>query len=93
MSIVRIKYLIDPDKEIYERKIVIITLPINLNMCCERSKEPSHCEGSFEYSQLMFWLKFKKIIFQYILLSVGLLTFSIPFRKIKENHSEICPLI
>ena len=33
---------IDPDKENFERKIVIIFLPINLNMCFGCSKEPSH---------------------------------------------------
>ena len=32
---------IDPDKKNYERKIVIIFLPINLNMCFGCSKEPS----------------------------------------------------
>ena len=35
---------IDPDKDINERKIVIIFLPINLNMC-------------FEYPQHMFWMR------------------------------------
>ena len=33
---------IDPDKDIYEDKIVIIFLPINLNMCFGFSKEMSH---------------------------------------------------
>ena len=33
---------IGPDKEIYEGKIVIIFLLINLNMCFGCSKEPSH---------------------------------------------------
>ena len=35
----------------YERKIVIIFLPINLNTCFGCSKEPSNWEGSFEYPQ------------------------------------------
>ena len=34
--------LIGPDKEFYERMIVIIFLPMNLNMCYGCSKEPSH---------------------------------------------------
>ena len=29
-------------RKFYERKILIIFLPINLNMCCVYSKEPSH---------------------------------------------------
>ena len=41
----------------FHRKIVNIFLPI---IC---SREPSHCDGSFEYSQHMFWLKNKKVIF------------------------------
>ena len=52
--------LIDPDKEIYERKIVIIFLPINLNMCFWCSKEPSHLDSSFEYPQHMFWMRNKE---------------------------------
>ena len=34
--------IIAPVKEIYERKIVNIFLPINLSMCFGCSKEPSH---------------------------------------------------
>ena len=42
-------------------------------MCFGCSKEPSHGDGSFEYPQHMFWLRNKKIIFSYALLSGGLL--------------------
>ena len=41
-------------------------------MCFGCSKEPSHQDGSFEYPQHMFWLRNKKIIFCYALLSGGL---------------------
>ena len=41
-------------RKFYEHKIVIIFLPINLNMCFGCSKEPSHWDSSFEYSQHMF---------------------------------------
>ena len=41
-------------------------------MCFECSKEPSHRDGSFEYPQHMFWLRIRKIIFIYALLSGGL---------------------
>ena len=43
------------------------------NMCFGCSKEPSHRDGSFEYPQHMFWLRNKKIIFSYTLLSGGLI--------------------
>ena len=46
------------------RKIVIIFLSISLYMCFGCSKEPSHRDGSFEYSQHMFWLRNKKNNFQ-----------------------------
>ena len=51
---------IDPDKEFYEPKIVMIFLPINLNMCFGCSKEPSHGDGSLEYPQHMFWMRNKE---------------------------------
>ena len=35
-------------------------------------KEPSHWNGSFEYPQHMFWLRNKKILFSYTLISGGL---------------------
>ena len=52
-----------------QRKIVIIFLPINLNMCFGWSKEPSHWDGSFEHPQHMFWLKIRKLFFNYAVLS------------------------
>ena len=66
------KSAVDPDKEILIGKIVIIFLPINLNMCCRCSKEPSHRDGSFEYPQHMFWMSNKENSFQYTLLIGGL---------------------
>ena len=42
------------------RKIVIIFLPINFNICFVCSKEPSHRDGSFEYPQHMFWMRNKE---------------------------------
>ena len=53
-----------PVKDIFERKNVMISLAINLNMCFGCSKVPSHGDGSFEYTQHMFWLRNKKINFQ-----------------------------
>ena len=53
------------------RKILIF-LPINLNMCFGCSWGPFHLDGSFEYPHHMFWMRNKKIIFQYALLSGGL---------------------
>ena len=41
-------------------------------MCFGCLKEPSHRDGSFEYLQHMFWLRYKKNIFSYALLSGGL---------------------
>ena len=41
----------------FERKIAIIFLSINFNICFGCSKERSHREGSFEYPQHMFWLR------------------------------------
>ena len=35
-------YTIGSVKQIFKRTISIIFLPINLNMCCGCSKEPSH---------------------------------------------------
>ena len=45
--------------ENFDGKIAIIFLYISLNMCfgCSKSKELSHLDGSFEYSQHMFWLR------------------------------------
>ena len=63
-----------------QRKIAIIFLSISLNMCFGCLREPSHCESSFEYPQHMFWLRIKKIIFSYILLTLGLVLFGQPMR-------------
>ena len=38
-------------------------------MCFGWSIEPSHRDGSFEYPQHMFWLRIRKLIFSYALLS------------------------
>ena len=47
-------------RKFYERKIVIIFLPTNLNICFGCSKELSHCDGTFEYPQHMFWMRNKE---------------------------------
>ena len=57
------------DKQSFERIIVNFFLPIRFNICFGCSKEPSHYDGSFEYPQHMFWLRNKKIIFWYALLT------------------------
>ena len=44
-------------------KIVNIFLPISFSTCFWCSKELPHGDGSFEYPQLMFWLRNKKMIF------------------------------
>ena len=49
----------------HERKIVIILLSINLNMCCGCSKEP-YRDGSFEHPQHMFWLRIMKINLEFL---------------------------
>ena len=46
-----------------QRKFVKFFSPINFNMCFGCSNEPSHLDGSFEYTQHMFWLRNKKIKF------------------------------
>ena len=51
------------DKHKVSAKSVNIFLPIIFNICFGYSKELSHCDGSFEYPQHMFWLGNKKIIF------------------------------
>ena len=48
---------------IFQRKIANIFLPISLSILYGCSKELSHWDGSFEYTQHMFWLRNKKIIF------------------------------
>ena len=47
----------------FQRIIVKIFLPINFNICFGCTKEPSHWDGSFEYPQLMFWLRNKEVSF------------------------------
>ena len=42
------------------------------NICFGCLNEQSHRDGSFEYPQHMFWLRNKKIIFSYTLLTKGL---------------------
>ena len=49
-------------KQSFERKIVIIILPISLKICVGCPKEPSRRDSSFEYSHYMFLLKTKKHI-------------------------------
>ena len=49
--------------KIFEREIVNIFLFISFNTCFGCFKEPSHWDGSFEYTQHMFWLRNEKIIF------------------------------
>ena len=47
-------------RKFYLRKLIIVFLPINLNMCFGCSKGPSHCDGSFEYPHHMFWMRNKE---------------------------------
>ena len=61
------------------RKVANIFLYISLNMCFGCLKEPSHRDGSFEYPQHVFWLKNKKNIFNYALLSWGLSESEVPY--------------
>ena len=53
-------------RKIFLPKIVIIFSPFIINIRCGCSKEPSHCDGSFEYPQHMFWLRNKKISLQFM---------------------------
>ena len=62
----RVNFPTNPQVKInkkFQRKIVDIFLPINFNICFGCSKELSHCDGSFECPQHMFWLRNKKIKF------------------------------
>ena len=47
-------------RKFYERKIVIIFLPINFNMCFGCSKDSSYRDSYFEYPQRMFWMRIKE---------------------------------
>ena len=62
----------DQDKEKNECKIVNIFLFISFNICFGCSKELSHRDETFEYPQHMFWLRSKKINFNYALFSNSL---------------------
>ena len=55
------------------RKFVIVSLSASLNMCYVYSKEPSPRDRSFEYPLHIFWLRNKKMIFNYAFLSEGLI--------------------
>ena len=61
------------DKENFLRKNVHIVLPISFSICFGCSKETSQWDGSFMYPQHMFWIRNKKIIFWYALISKGLM--------------------
>ena len=74
---------IGPDRQSNLPKIVNILLSININICFGCSKEPSHWDGSFEHPQHMFWLRNKKIIFEYTLLSEGMI-------GIKKISQKLC---
>ena len=47
-----------------------IFLSISLNTCFGCSKALSHRDGAFEYPQLMFWLRIRKLIYNHTLLPV-----------------------
>ena len=52
--------------------LLSINLPIIFKICFGYSKELSHCNGSFENPQHMFWLKIRKTFFNYVLLTEDL---------------------
>ena len=56
---------IDPEKQLSERKFVIISLSICRKICFGCSKEPPQWGGSFEHPQHMFWLR-DKITLSYL---------------------------
>ena len=47
----------------FQCKNVNIFLPISFHICFGYSKEWSHSDGSFEYTQHMFWFRNKIIEF------------------------------
>ena len=67
--------IIDPDKEIfYERKIVIIFLPINFKTCVVDAQKNRLIETVLlSTHNICFGREIKKIVFQYTLLSGGLI--------------------
>ena len=73
------------------RKIAIIFLSFNLNMCFGCSKEPSHRDGSFEYPQHMIWLRNKKNNFQLCTLIWGPCCNNKIHTITKNNYSSIIP--
>ena len=80
---------IEPDKQNQiQHKIVMIFLSIISNMFFWCSKERSHGDGSFEYPQHMFWLRNKKIIFSYTLLSGGLGGLDLPLSKFTPSSAH-----
>ena len=50
-----------------------LPLPISFNICFGCLKEPLHWDRSFEFPQHMYWLRNKKIIFWYTLLTKSLI--------------------
>ena len=56
----------------FGHKIVNIFLSVSLNICFGCLKERSYRDDSLEYPQHMFWLRNKKVNFDYTLLSGGL---------------------
>ena len=69
--------LLCENKKTFEQKNVNIFLSINCNIYFGCSKEPSHWDGSFEYPKHMSWLRNKKLIFNFALLSRGLAGFAL----------------
>ena len=53
---------------------VTIFLPVRFGICFGRSKEPSYIGVSFEYPQLMFWLRNSRYLFSTCSLVKGLWT-------------------
>ena len=62
------------DKQNFSAQNCKYFLTHTFTICFVCSKEPSHCDGSFEYPQHMFWLRNKKIIFLSHTLNYGLVT-------------------
>ena len=61
-TLVNLFFMIRTSKH-FQRKIAVIFLSINGNMCFGCSKESSHRDDSLEYQQRMFWPRNKKINF------------------------------
>ena len=54
-------------------RLIEVATTAGLTVCFGCSKEPSHSDGSFEYPQNMFWLRKRKLLFWYALLTKGLI--------------------